>query len=60
MKHIKEQRAAVFCGCDPNSDKLETKHSEKIQFSISNPRTFEAEELNGEGTKAARPVLHLQ
>lgn len=60
MKHIKEQRAAVFCGCDPNRDKLETKHLEIIQFSISNLRTFEEQKLNGEGMNAARPILHLQ
>lgn len=28
MKRTKEQHAAEFCGREPNSDKLETKHLE--------------------------------
>lgn len=57
MKRIKEQHAAEFCGREPNSDKLETKHLEITPSRIANLRasTLEAEQINSlEGMKARR------
>lgn len=60
MKRIKEQHAAEFCGQEPNSDKLETKHSEISPSRIANlrPSILEAEKINSlKGIDARRPIL---
>lgn len=62
MKRIKEQHAAEFCGREPNSDKLETKHLEITPSRIANlwASTMEAEKINSlKGMNARRPILHL-